>query len=266
MAAMGWYVPRRTELAPAAFVVCSWTARPTGRHRLVPDGCSDLVVVDGSDWWLCGPERRWWSFELPASTTAVGVRFRPGVLRALFDVDVAAIADRRVALADVVGADAVAASVAIATAARSQAARVTVVERFVAAQARDRFPDPLIDGVVGAVVADAWRSVAALAADLGVSPRALHRAAQRHLGYGVATLARIVRFQRFAAQAEAWRDERPTIARTAAAAGYADQAHLSRDCRAITGLPPGRFLAEYFPTFPDMSDPYKTGERFVTIV
>ena len=61
-------------------------------------------------------------------------------------------------------------------------------------------------------------------------------------------------------------DERPTIARTAAAAGYADQSHLARDCRAITGLTPGRFLDEYFPTFPDMSDPYKTGAPFVSML
>ena len=49
-----------------------------------------------------------------------------------------------------------------------------------------------------------------------------------------------------------------SLAEMALAAGYADQSHLTRDCRAITGLTPAAFLADYFLTFPDMSDPFKT--------
>ncbi len=56
------------------------------------------------------------------------------------------------------------------------------------------------------------------------------------------------------------------LASLASAAGYADHAHLIRDCRAITGMAPGRFLATYFPTFPDMSDPYKTAGPFAVMM
>ena len=51
-----------------------------------------------------------------------------------------------------------------------------------------------------------------------------------------------------------------SFAELAARAGYADQAHLVRDCRAITGLPPRRFFAHALPTFPDMSDQFKTAD------
>lgn len=60
--------------------------------------------------------------------------------------------------------------------------------------------------------------------------------------------------------------ETGTLASLASAAGYADHAHLIRDCRAITGMAPGRFLATYFPTFPDMSDPYKTAGPFAVMM
>ena len=49
-----------------------------------------------------------------------------------------------------------------------------------------------------------------------------------------------------------------SLAMLAARAGYVDHAHLARDCRALTSLSPTAFLVEYFPTFPDMADPYKT--------
>ncbi|GGB64488.1 hypothetical protein GCM10011505_51070 [Tistrella bauzanensis] len=34
------------------------------------------------------------------------------------------------------------------------------------------------------------------------------------------------------------------LADLAAAAGYADQPHMTRDCRRLAGLPPARLLAE----------------------
>ena len=93
-----------------------------------------------------------------------------------------------------------------------------------------------------------------------MSVRSLRRLSLRQFGYGTATLARILRFQRFLAVASM--TPRPeSLAMFAALAGYVDHAHLARDCRAITSLSPTAFLAEYFPTFPNMADPYKTAER-----
>ena len=37
----------RADLAPV--LACVWTARPTGRHRLVPDACMDLLCIWRSD-------------------------------------------------------------------------------------------------------------------------------------------------------------------------------------------------------------------------
>jgi AraC-like DNA-binding protein len=58
-------------------------------------------------------------------------------------------------------------------------------------------------------------------------------------------MQRVLRFQRFLAlnhrHAQSSEDG---LGRLAWAAGYADQSHLTRECAALTGLPPTRFLEE----------------------
>jgi transcriptional regulator GlxA family with amidase domain len=71
-----------------------------------------------------------------------------------------------------------------------------------------------------------------------VSERRLRRRFVQAVGYGPATYLRVSRFQRAVALAPHVRG----LAALAAAAGYADQAHLSRDCRALTGLTPRRYF------------------------
>jgi transcriptional regulator GlxA family with amidase domain len=76
---------------------------------------------------------------------------------------------------------------------------------------------------------------------LGVSERQLLRRFRAAVGYGPKMLARVLRFQRFATAG--WgASEETTLARLAADAGYADQAHLARDCRQLAGVAPGVVL------------------------
>ena len=77
-----------------------------------------------------------------------------------------------------------------------------------------------------------------------MSERHLRRRFESSVGYGPKTLARVLRLQRFLALARADPDE--GLAGLAAAAGYADQAHLSRDCAALTDRTPGALLAERY--------------------
>jgi AraC-like DNA-binding protein len=74
---------------------------------------------------------------------------------------------------------------------------------------------------------------------LAVSERRLRRRFVQAVGYGPATYLRVSRFQRAVALAP----YAPGLAALAAAAGYADQAHLSRDVRALTGLTPRVYFA-----------------------
>ena len=68
----------------------------------------------------------------------------------------------------------------------------------------------------------------------------------RDRGVGVSDLRKFARgeaaFNELNASLEASR--RISLADIAAHAGYADQAHLSRECKAVTGQTPGTFLRE----------------------
>lgn len=242
-------------------LACSWTAQPSGEHRLVPDGCADLLWLSNGSVILCGPEERAWTFELPVGLIAVGVRFRPGALSRLLDLDVSTIRNRRVPWSEFVGRES-----ADQLSRWIDDARLTgptdgreVLEAAIAALAAPtgRTNDVLAERVLDVLTASPDLSQALLATQLDLSPRQLHRRSLRLFGYGTSTLARLLRMQRALAVAST-ASPSLSLAELALAAGYADQSHLTRDCRAITGLTPAAFLADYFPTFPDMSDPFKT--------
>jgi AraC-like DNA-binding protein len=81
----------------------------------------------------------------------------------------------------------------------------------------------------------AGASVASTAAAVGLTERAMHRRCLVAFGYGPKTLARILRMNRAVALARGG----TSFATVAAVAGYADQAHLARDVRALASVPLG---------------------------
>lgn len=83
--------------------------------------------------------------------------------------------------------------------------------------------------------------VEAVAARLGVSERQLRRHCQATVGYGPATLRRVLRFRRLVSRVDAGGGQ--DLALLAAETGYADQAHLSRECARLAGLPPAALAA-----------------------
>lgn len=263
MRADHWYVPLAPPETLSRLLACSWTAFPTGTHLLVPDACSDLLWTSHGEIWLCGPETTGWTFALPKGTTAVGVRLRPGMVPAVFGIDTSTLLNRRVRLGDVIGKHAecsVASVIAEATCADD---RRLALESFVATLPVVKAHRDFAEQTLNRLTSWPRAPQSELASHLGLTPRQLHRKCTYGFGYGPSTLARIIRFHRFLAITEI---DRPSVAWPIAAAaidaGYTDQAHLGRDCRSITGRTPKKFLAEYFPTFPDMSDPYKTDATF----
>jgi AraC-like DNA-binding protein len=86
-----------------------------------------------------------------------------------------------------------------------------------------------------------------LGADLHLGDRQLRRRVEERFGYGPAVLRRVLRLQRLLALAAR---HRGSLADLALASGYADQAHMTRECRRLTGLSPVRLFAEWLPTPP----------------
>ena len=108
-------------------------------------------------------------------------------------------------------------------------------------------------------VAWAWRrllstggavEVGALASDVGYSRRHLSELFRRELGLAPKAAARVLRFERSRRLME--RTDRPGLAAVAAASGYYDQAHPSREWRAIAGCTPTTWMAEELPSVQDV--------------
>lgn len=78
-------------------------------------------------------------------------------------------------------------------------------------------------------------SVAAISAQTGLPHRRLQRIFARELGMAPRTYLRLLRFRAALQDIQQGED---TLADTAAARGYADQAHMARDFRALAGMPP----------------------------
>ncbi|WP_254053255.1 helix-turn-helix domain-containing protein [Singulisphaera sp. GP187] len=92
---------------------------------------------------------------------------------------------------------------------------------------------------------------------MGISSRQLHRRFHDSVGYGPKTLQRILRFQRLLELARNEPAPRLDLAALAFEAGYADQAHMSREVRELADNTPTSVLANPASTLA-MADFFKT--------
>jgi transcriptional regulator GlxA family with amidase domain len=104
--------------------------------------------------------------------------------------------------------------------------------------------DPRISHVARTIQRSHGRvSVERLAIDADVTRRHLERQFLDRVGVSPKRLARIVRLQH-ALRVLQRVDTKPRGAITAAASGYADQAHFIRECQDVCGHPPGARLLQ----------------------
>jgi AraC-like DNA-binding protein len=236
--ALAVYREWAVESALTSLLVCAWHD-PGARVRrpVLPDACIDLVW-DGAALHVAGPDTA--AAPVVAAQSFVGLRFRPGVAPVFLGVAAHELRDRHVPLAELWGREADQLAEQMAS---RQDDPTAPLERALAARLPTlRTPDPLI-GALHRELAARSRGAQRLddfATRRGVSARTLHRRALDALGYGPKTLARIVRFRRALHLGRAGL----APARVAAAAGYADQAHLARECRRLAGMTPGELFAD----------------------
>jgi AraC-like DNA-binding protein len=236
------------EVAPAAplrhFVECLWVhlitdAEVDGDRRILPDGRVDLVWIRGLGTMVAGPQSRFTQRPLVAPMLAFGARFHPGAAPTLLRTPAAEFLDDTVPLAAVDAGLARRLDESLLRAADEPAAFEALNRELVGVVERLR-PDPVISEAVG-LLAERSLAVAQLAADVYVSERQLERRFAEHVGYGPKTLQRIFRLQRVVRQLESAGGD-AELAGVAASASYADQAHLSRESRRLTGLTPRQLV------------------------
>lgn len=243
-------------------VECIWTIRSDAPlrvahlNRVVPDGCTD-VIVDLGDGATGGGAPRAASprplfvgamlrprvVEMTGAVDLLGVRLRPGVGGMLLGMPAAELTDRILDLEDALPAGRAAGLGEALSSVGDPTGRIAVLETHLGRWLRAAGPAP---PAVGAAVGLIERSrggipVRELERRVGLSARQLERLFARYAGMTPKTACRVARFR------TAWRRlHRPepiSLSTLALGCGYADQAHLTREFHAFAGLPPGRYRA-----------------------
>ena len=237
-----WLAPGYAEWAPPpalrGAVACLWTAlapeaateaAPPG--PVLPDACSDLIWEQGVGAYIAGPDTGPFRPAAAPGPVIVGIRFRPSAGGRVLQTPLSEIMNQRVPLADL-----------LPPAARRLPATLDPAEAagrvlgIAGARVAEGEPDPAMTRAA-ALLRDPGARTEAVASQVGLSERQFRRRCQAAAGYGPKTLQRVLRFQRFVRLLDA-ASAPPDLAAVAAQAGYADQAHLTRECSDLSGLTP----------------------------
>ncbi|GIG70717.1 helix-turn-helix domain-containing protein [Phytomonospora endophytica] len=205
----------------------------TRPSRILPDGCLD-IIWSNDHLFVAGPDTTAQLSQGVAGQRYTGLRFAPGIGPAVLGLPASELTDRRVALADILPPALVDEAVGRI---HDGADAGVVLEALAAARMRlGDGPDPLMRAVAARLREGDTVAGTALAVNLG--ERHLRRRALAAFGYGPKTLARILRLGRALDLARGG----VPYAHVAATTGYTDQAHLSREVKALAGAPLGVVL------------------------
>jgi AraC-like DNA-binding protein len=205
-------------------VACLWEQRVRVERvqRVVPDGHADLLVHDTGVVQVVGVQDQVALPVLGAGARIFGVRLRPEAVAAAFRTSASSLLNRTVPVEDVVGAG---------------PARRLLAPAGLDAWIRSIEPDGRATLALRLL---ATQTVAEVAGQLRMTTRQLQRVLRAEVGLAPKAYQQVARLQRFLREADAGR----ALAAAGANAGYADQAHLTRDVRRLTGLTPARLVAE----------------------
>jgi AraC-like DNA-binding protein len=242
----GIYREREPAVALREHVRCVWVNDLSESRnewvRVVPDGCAD-IVWNGSSLIVAGPDSECILDRLPRRAVVVGVRFHPGAASAWLGLPLSEIVNSRVPLAELLRNDANRLFDAVSgTGAEDTAA---VLETFLLKKLGEvGLADRQIAYLRRAAGDDCHSAgvrLDRLAARMGMSERTLRRRCLDAFGYGFKTLDRVLRFQRFVRLAT--RSSKGALADLAVGAGYADQAHMTREVQRMSGATAGELVA-----------------------
>lgn len=220
------------------WVQCTWQRAGDGGAavRVVPDGCIDIVWTEGSGTVVVGPNTRAFLVPLARGVRVAGVRLEPGGAPPLLGVDAAALRDSSVPIERVWGDAGKRFAERLDAAGEDRAGELLCALAARAPAAAP--PDPIVRAAVARLTGPGL-AVSAVARELALSERQLRRRFESAVGYGPKRLARVLRLTRALAAAYAGEE----LARVAADAGYADQAHFAHDCRSLAGVAPSALVA-----------------------
>ncbi|HEV3451454.1 MAG TPA: helix-turn-helix domain-containing protein [Acidimicrobiia bacterium] len=205
-------------------VACCWEQRVHADRvqRVLPDGHADVLLFGSGAVELVGVYDHVALPVLPRGTLIRGIRLRPEAIASAFRLEASELRNVTVPAEDVMG---------------PRDARRLRDSHAVDAWIRSITPDRRTAAAIELLQSE---SVEGAARQLGISPRQLQRDMVANVGLTPKVLQRVMRMQRFLDLA----GHRGELAAASADAGYADQSHLTREVRALSGLTPARLLAD----------------------
>ncbi len=217
---------------PSIDACWSSVSRAGGPVRVLPDGCIDLLFAGGrlfTSRLVLEAE----TVELPAGTWAVGVRFAPGHAGAALPLMASSCLGHSFAATEV---DASFAELEHRLQDCSEPTdALRLLEDAVLRRLRRALPKRQPPEHVGwAITQLPLRAVHDVAAELRVSERTLARGVEQWTGLTPKQLARVRRLQQVVRGLRAG----ASLVDLALDAGFADQPHLTREVRRLTGLTP----------------------------
>ncbi len=237
---VGAYSERPARDALDALVVCTWIdPRAEERYPVLPDACIDLVW-DGAELRVAGPDTR--PFLVTSRATFVGIRFRPGAAPGLLGLPASDLLDQNVALRALWGKTADELAERLADSDLVHAPQVLEDAILAHRNVSSAAPDPLISELLAQLSRShgAAPGLPMLTEHLGVSERTLRRRCVSAIGYGPKMVERVLRFRRAVRLVHAGM----RLVAAARLAGYADQAHLTRELQHLGGLTPGQLRCQ----------------------
>jgi AraC-like DNA-binding protein len=230
-------------------VMCVWIQHVSPEsapytHRTIPNGSAELICELGSPPRVVGPQTRPVQQILSPGTTVVGIRFRPGAVSSLLAVPAFELVDLSVAAEDLWDAVAGELGERVAGSASSTEAAAILENKALALLPRASTLDTITLEAVRRLVPRVTDDVASLASSLDISERQLRRRFHVAIGLAPKVFHRMLRFQRFLALSRELERPSTKIGWLAANAGYADQAHLTRESMRLSGLSPRTLLRE----------------------
>jgi AraC-like DNA-binding protein len=185
---------------------------------------------------LAGPHRKPSASWSPGAVHALLVSFYPEALSALLDIDIEPLVDKIVPLDSVVSGPLLARLLGVgARESQEPFHQIEAMLQPLWREMHDVWALPTLHG---------WLQSLAVRAAFTKSGAGIRRAQRRFkdwTGQSYRDLQLFVRTERAMAHAAAQpQDTAPDLASLAAQAGFADQSHLGREVRRVTGIPPGR--------------------------
>jgi AraC-like DNA-binding protein len=249
--------PSYLEVLPRApltpYVRCFWALSAHAcvplPHRVLPDGCLDILVDLGpgarqgrARLQVVGAMRSASVVPLSGEVCFLGIRFQPGGAHSLLRLPLHELTDGQLDLGVLWPREAREWEERLLEA-RGLAQRLALLEELLLCRLAPEGLDGALAQAVRLILASHGQlRIDALEEALGVGSRQLERRFREAVGLTPKVLCRISRMRHAVALLQA----RPATpgADLALAAGYFDQAHLVREFRALTGLTPGAYARE----------------------